>query len=40
MEIPLKQFEQYIDEVILKRGLTYFKNGHVGEPEEITHSKY
>lgn len=40
MEIPLKQFEQYIDEVILKRGLTYFKNGHVNEPEEITPGKY
>lgn len=40
MEIPLKQFEQYIDEVILKRGLTYFKNGHVGELEEITPGKY
>lgn len=36
MKIPLNQFEQYIDEVILKRGLSYFKNGQVSEPEEIT----
>ncbi len=40
MQIPLNQFEQYIDEVILKRGLSYFKNGHVGQPEEITPGVY
>lgn len=27
--IPLDQFEQYIDETILKRGLDYFKSGAV-----------
>lgn len=40
MNIPFNQFEQYIDETILKRGLSYFKNGHVSEPEEITVGVY
>jgi len=40
MQIPLNQFEQYIDETILKRGLSYFKNGHVHEPEEINPGQY
>lgn len=40
MQIPLNQFEQYIDETILERGLTYFKNGHVHEPEEMSPGKY
>jgi uncharacterized Zn finger protein len=40
MQIPLNQFEQYIDEAILKRGLQYFKKGHVHEPEEISHGEY
>jgi len=40
MQIPLNQFEQYIDETILKRGLSYFKNGYVSEPEEITQGVY
>ena len=40
MQIPLNQFEQYIDETILKRGLQYFKNGHVHEPEEISPGEY
>lgn len=35
MEIPLSHFEEYIDEPILKRGLSYFKNGFVHEPEEV-----
>lgn len=35
MEIPLDQFEGYIDETILQRGLSYFKNGNVNEPDEI-----
>lgn len=33
MQIPLSQFEQYIDETTLKRGLQYYKKGHVHEPE-------
>lgn len=36
MQIPLNQFEQIIEETILKRGLQYFKKGHVHEPEEIS----
>ncbi len=40
MQIPLNQFEQLIDETILKRGLQYFKNGHVREPEEISSGEY
>ncbi|MBW6480929.1 MAG: SWIM zinc finger family protein [Bacteroidales bacterium] len=40
MQIPLTQFEQYIDETILKRGLQYFKKGHVHEPEEISPGEY
>jgi uncharacterized Zn finger protein len=40
MQIPLNQFEQYIDETILKRGLQYFKKGHVHEPEEISPGNY
>lgn len=40
MQIPLNQFEQYIDETILKRGLSYFKNGYVSIPEEITQGVY
>jgi uncharacterized Zn finger protein len=35
MEIPINQFEQFIEEKILARGLSYFRNGHVNEPEEI-----
>jgi len=40
MHIPLNQFEHYIDETILKRGLQYFKKGHVHEPEEISPGEY
>ncbi len=40
MQIPLNQFEQYIDVTILKRGLQYFKNGQVNEPEEISPGEY
>ena len=35
MEIPLSHFEEYIDEPILKRGLSYFKKGFVHEPAEV-----
>ncbi len=34
------QFEQYIDESIMKRGLQYFKKGYVHEPEEISPGVY
>src|ERR1035437_8623761 len=40
MQIPLRHFEQHIDETILKRGFSYFKNGQVNPPEEITTGKY
>ncbi|MDP2208301.1 MAG: SWIM zinc finger family protein [Bacteroidota bacterium] len=40
MQFPLNQFEQYIDETIRKRGLSYFKNGFVSELEEITPGVY
>jgi uncharacterized Zn finger protein len=40
MQIPLSQFEQFIDETILKRGLSYYINGHVHEPEEISPGQY
>jgi hypothetical protein len=36
MEIPLNQFEQYIDEKILNRGISYFENGHVTSFEELS----
>lgn len=40
MKIPLNQFEQYINETILARGLSYFRNAHVSELEEIAHGVY
>jgi uncharacterized Zn finger protein len=40
MQIPLNQFEQYIDETILQRGLQYYKKGYVQEPIEIGVGEY
>lgn len=40
MQIPLNQFEQYIDETILKRGLAYFTKGHVTSFDEITQGEF
>jgi uncharacterized Zn finger protein len=40
MLIPINQFEHYINETILKRGLQYFKKGHVHEPDEIRPGEY
>jgi len=40
MQIPIDQFEQYIDETILKRGLSYFKKGHVHELIEVSLGEY
>jgi len=40
MNIPLNEFEQIIDETILKRGLSYFKNGYVTEFAEISNGEY
>lgn len=40
MQIPLNQFEQLIDETILKRGLSYFKNNAVTNLSEISNGEY
>ncbi len=40
MLIPLRHFEDFIDETILRRGLSYFKKGQVHEPEEIRTGEY
>lgn len=40
MNIPLNEFEQVIDETILKRGLSYFKNGLVTEFSEISNGEF
>jgi len=40
MEIPLDQFEQIIDESILKRGLSYFKKGAVTDFSQISNGSY
>ncbi|MFN0189435.1 MAG: SWIM zinc finger domain-containing protein [Bacteroidia bacterium] len=40
MQIPFNQFELYIDETILKRGLSYFKKGFVSVCEEVAIGVY
>ena len=40
MEIPLIEFEQVIDEIILKRGLAYFKKGAVKDFSEISFNEF
>lgn len=40
MNIPLSEFEQIIDETILKRGLSYFKNGYVTDFAELSNGEY
>jgi len=40
MKFPINQFEQHIDGTILKRGLGYFKQGLVAEPEELRAGVY
>jgi hypothetical protein len=40
MQIPLNQFEQLIDESILKRGLAYFKGGAITDFSEISNGEY
>lgn len=40
MRIPLNEFEQIIDETILKRGLSYFKNGLVADFVELSNGEY
>ena len=40
MKIPLNEFEQLIDEKILKRGLSYFKSGAITDFLEISNGEY
>lgn len=40
MQIPLNEFEQLIDEEILKRGLSYYKGGAVTSFEERSNGEY
>lgn len=40
MEIQLDRFEEQIDEVILQRGLNYFRKGYVTNVEEIGYGDY
>ncbi len=40
MKIPLNEFDACIDEPILKRGLSYFRSGRVGEPVEVGQGEY
>ena len=40
MKIPLNEFEQLIDEKILKRGLSYYKGGAISDFSEISTGEY
>lgn len=40
MNIPLSSFEHHIEEVILKRGLAYFKKGHIEAFEELSPGEF
>ena len=40
MRIPLNEFEQLIDERILKRGLSYYKGGAITDFSEISNGEY
>lgn len=40
MNIPLNEFEQHIDEKILKRGLSYYKGGAISDFLEISNGEY
>ncbi len=40
MRIPLNEFEQLLDETILKRGLAYFKGGAITDFSEISNGEY
>ncbi len=40
MKIPLNEFEQLIDERILKRGLSYFKGGAITDFSEVSNGEY
>lgn len=38
--MKLSDFEEFVDDVILKRGKRYFEDGHVGNVEEIGEGKF
>jgi len=40
MKIPINEFEQHVEEDILKRGLQYFKKGYVSQVEELSGGEY
>jgi uncharacterized Zn finger protein len=40
MRIPIREIEQFIEERILKRGLSYFKSGAISEFSEISAGEY
>jgi len=40
MYIPFEQFEHYVNETILKRGLSYFKKGQVTQLDEVAAGNY
>ena len=40
MNIPINQFEQHINETILKRGLAYYKQGAVTSVDELEPNIY
>lgn len=40
MKIPLNEFEQLIDERILKRGLSYFKGGAITDFAEVSNGEF
>ena len=40
MKISLNEFEQLIDETILKRGLSYFKGGAITDFAELSNGEY
>ena len=40
MNISIDEFEQIIDETILKRGLLYFEKGYITEFEKISDKEF
>jgi len=40
MQILLNEFEQFIDESILKSGFSYFKGGTITDFSEISNGEY
>ena len=40
MKIPINEFEQHVDEEILKRGIQYFRNGNVSQVDKLSGGEY